>query len=70
MKVVTVPAVLAVPALRKDGTTISVEFTIVGLKNEQGQMAGMAAMIRDVTKRFDEMRELRRKLTDRARMSD
>jgi nitric oxide dioxygenase len=55
---------LAVPALRKDGTTISVEFTVVPLKNEKDQMIGMIAVIRDVTKRFEEMRSLKRKLAD------
>jgi PAS domain S-box-containing protein len=56
--------VLAVPALRKDGATISVEFTVVPLKNEKEQMIGMIAVIRDVTKRFEEMRSLKRKLAD------
>jgi PAS domain S-box-containing protein len=44
--------VLSVPAVRKDGTTISVEFTVVPLQNN-GQMIGMAAIMRDVTSRFD-----------------
>jgi PAS domain S-box-containing protein len=55
--------VLSVPAIRKDGATISVEFTIVPLKNN-GQMIGMAAIMRDVTRRFDEMRALKRKLAE------
>ena len=53
---------LAVPALRKDGATISIEFTIVPVKDQSGRVLGMGAIIRDVTKRFDEMRELKRKL--------
>jgi hypothetical protein len=53
-----------------DGATISVEFTIVALKDGQGQMVGMAAIIRDVTKRFEEMRELKRKLADRTKTSE
>jgi len=55
---------MAVPALRKDGTTISVEFTVVPLKNEKNEMTGIIAIIRDVTKRFEEMRALKRKLAD------
>lgn len=51
---------LAVPALTKDGRRISVEFTIVPLKDESGAMLGMAAVLRDVTKRFDELKALRR----------
>ena len=54
--------VLSVPALRNDGVTISVEFTIVPLKDDAGAMLGMAAIMRDVTARFEEMRALRRKV--------
>ncbi len=56
--------VLSVPALRKDGTTISTEFTILALKDELGEMVGMGAIIRDVTKRFDEMRALKRRIAE------
>ena len=59
--------VLAVPATRKDGRRISVEFTIVALRNESGVMAGMLAIMRDVTTRFEEMRALRHKLADATR---
>ena len=57
--------VLSVPAVRKDGATISVEFTIVPLQSS-GQMIGMVAIMRDVTRRFDEMRALKRKLAELA----
>ena len=53
--------VLSVPAIRKNGATVSVEFTVVPLQNN-GQMIGMAAIMRDVTGRFEEMRALKRKL--------
>jgi PAS domain S-box-containing protein len=52
---------LSVPALRKDGTRLSIEFTIVPLKDAAGAMTGMAAILRDVTARFEEMRALRQK---------
>jgi PAS domain S-box-containing protein len=52
---------LSVPAVRKDGTTISVEFTIVPLKTETGEMGGMVAIMRDVSQRFEEMRRLRQR---------
>jgi PAS domain S-box-containing protein len=58
--------VLAVPATRKDGRRISVEFTIVALRNESGVMAGMLAIMRDVTVRFEGM-TLRHKLADATR---
>ena len=51
---------LSVPALTKGGGRISVEFTIVPLKDGDGRMLGMAAILRDVTKRFEEMKALRR----------
>src|SRR3954463_13698333 len=53
---------LAVPSLRKDGTRISVEFTIIPLTDAEGRMEGMAAIMRDVTKRFEEVRALRQRL--------
>jgi PAS domain S-box-containing protein len=54
--------ILSVPAVRKDGTRISVEFTIVPFKDDAGQMIGIAAIMRDVTARFEELRALRRQL--------
>jgi len=54
--------ILAVPAMRKDGTRLSVEFTIVPFTGEAGHMAGIAAIIRDVTAKFEEVRDLRRQI--------
>lgn len=54
--------VLAVPALRKDGMRISVEFTIVPFRGDGGQMVGIAAVLRDVTSRFEQVRTLQREL--------
>jgi PAS domain S-box-containing protein len=56
--------ILAVPGLRKDGTRVSIEFTIVPLRDAAGRMEGMAAILRDVTRRFEETRALRRKLAE------
>ena len=53
---------LSVPALRKDGHRISIEFTIVPVYNDQSIMVGMASVMRDVTARFEEMKALRRQL--------
>ncbi|MBM6582840.1 PAS domain-containing protein [Microvirga sp. BT689] len=55
---------LSVPGIRKDGQRISLEFTIVPLKDEQGQMQGLAAVMRDVTSRFEEIRALKQKLAE------
>ncbi len=54
--------VMAVPALHRDGHRISVEFTIVAMRDAGGAMVGMAAILRDVTARFEELRALRRRL--------
>jgi PAS domain S-box-containing protein len=59
--------VLAVPALRKDGTAISVEFTIMPLRDQDGGLIALAALMRDVTKRFEETRELKRRLAEATR---
>ena len=40
---------LAVPAMHHDGSRISTEFTIVLLREENGQPLGVAAILRDVT---------------------
>ena len=55
---------LSVPSMRKGGEKISVEFTIVPLKDEAGRMTGMPAVMRDVTLRFEEMKALRQKLAE------
>jgi PAS domain S-box-containing protein len=53
---------LAVPAVRRDGSRISVEFTIVPFHDEAGRIAGIAAVMRDVTARFEEMKALRKQV--------
>jgi PAS domain S-box-containing protein len=57
--------ILAVPVMRKDGRRISIEFTILPFRNEAGQVTGIAAILRDVTTRFEEMQALRRQLSTR-----
>lgn len=54
--------VLAVPATKKDGTRISVEFYIILLRTPSGGIAGAAAMMQDVTKRWQQQKELRTRL--------
>ena len=55
---------LSVPSHRRDGTPLSVEFTIHPILDDGGAMSGIAATLRDVTARFQQIRELRRKLAD------
>jgi PAS domain S-box-containing protein len=53
---------LAVPAIRKDGARISLEFTIVLIRDSQDEVLGAAALLRDVTVRWQQERELRARL--------
>ncbi|HYM73291.1 MAG TPA: PAS domain S-box protein [Stellaceae bacterium] len=55
-------AVLAVPAAHKDGRQISIEFTILPMRDDAGALVGIAAFLRDATPRFEEMRALRREI--------
>ncbi|HUN47802.1 MAG TPA: PAS domain S-box protein [Stellaceae bacterium] len=55
---------LAVPALRKDGSRISIEFTILPFHDETGKIAGIGAVIRDVTARFAQTKELRKRIAE------
>jgi PAS domain S-box-containing protein len=54
--------VLAVPARRKDGTRISIEFTIVMVRDGANDVAGTAAIIRDVTTRWQQEKALKERL--------
>ena len=60
---------LSVPAVRKDGTRISVEFTIVPFHGDAGTMTGIAAILRDVTARFEETKALRKQLAHASALS-
>lgn len=53
---------LAVPGLRKDGARISLEFTITLIKDGQGQVLGAAAIIRDVTGRWQRDQVIKKRL--------
>ena len=55
---------LSVPAQTKSGQRVSVEFTIAMLKDQAHRPAGTVAILRDVTKRFEEVRTLKRQLAD------
>lgn len=55
---------LSVPALRKNGARISVEFSITPFRDQHNGILALAAIMRDVTERFNEMKTLRRALAD------
>ena len=56
---------LSVPGLGRDGRRISLEFTIVPLTDADGRTTGMAAVLRDITSRYEELKTLRRRLAER-----
>lgn len=53
---------LAVPALRKDGTRISIEFTITMVRDDAARPTFLVAIVRDVTARWQRERELQARL--------
>jgi len=53
---------LRVPAVHKDGRSISIAFSVSMLFDEQKQAIAIAAIIRDETERFAEERQLKAKL--------
>jgi PAS domain S-box-containing protein len=55
---------LTAPGVRKDGSRVSLEFSIVMLKDADGQVEGVAAILRDVTERWNADRERRRLLRE------
>ena len=55
-------SLLAVPAQRRDGSRISIEFTVTLLPGPDGTPEAIAAVIRDVTARWEADRALRAEL--------
>jgi PAS domain S-box-containing protein len=55
---------LAVPAITKGDNRISIEFTIVLVTNDSGEPLGTAAIIRDVTERWQKEKELKKRLKE------
>jgi PAS domain S-box-containing protein len=53
---------LAVPAVRKDGARISIEFNVVLVRTNSGELAGVAAMVQDVTARWQKQKEMNTRL--------
>ena len=55
---------LAVPAITKSDNRISIEFTIVLVTSDSGEPQGTAAVIRDVTERWQKQKELKKRLKE------
>jgi len=52
---------LAVPGIRKDGTRISLEFSVALIRGEDGSPEGIVAVMRDVTARWQKEQEERKR---------
>jgi hypothetical protein len=53
---------LVVPGERKDGSRVSLEFAIAPLGRRGRRLAGLVAVMRDVTARFQETKALKQQL--------
>lgn len=54
---------LSSPGIRKDGTRVSLEFSMVLLRDETGTIKGCASIMRDVTERWKKEKMLKERLT-------
>jgi PAS domain S-box-containing protein len=55
---------LKVPAVHKDGRSLSIAFTVALLRDSVNGISGIVVVIRDETARFQEDRALRKRLAD------
>jgi PAS domain S-box-containing protein len=55
---------LKVPALHKDGRTLSIAFTVSLLHAPDGSVSGIAAVVRDESARFAQDRETRKRIAE------
>ena len=56
--------VLRVPGLHRDGSSLSIAFTVAMLHDADGRPSAIAAVIRDETSKFNEDRALRKRLAE------
>ena len=56
--------VLRVPAIHKDARPLSIAFTVALLRSADGKVEAIAAILRDETARFNEERNLRKRLAE------
>ena len=54
---------LSSPGIRRDGSRVSLEFSMVLLHDEAGNMEGCASIMRDITERWQKEKELKERLT-------
>ena len=55
---------LRVPALHQNGASLSIAFTVSLLKSSDGRVEAITAIVRDETARWNEERDLRRRIKE------
>ncbi|MDI6852499.1 MAG: PAS domain S-box protein [Deltaproteobacteria bacterium] len=55
---------LAVPGQRRNGEPLSLEFSLALIRDDEGRILGSAAILRDVTARWNKEKEMKARLTD------
>lgn len=58
---------LSVPAMAKTGETLSIQFTVAPVRDRNGALCGVVAVLRHVTAAFRELKRLRASLVTPAR---
>jgi len=53
---------LSVPGIRKDGSRVSLEFSVALIPGDDGSMQGIVAVLRDVTERWKKEKKLKDRL--------
>ena len=53
---------LSVPGIRKDGSRVSLEFSVALIRDEDGVLLGISAMMRDVTARWLKEKEMKERI--------
>jgi PAS domain S-box-containing protein len=54
---------LSSPGVRKDGSRVSLEFSMVLLRDDAGEMKGCALIMRDVSERWKKEKDLKERLS-------
>jgi PAS domain S-box-containing protein len=55
---------LSAPGLRRDGSRVSLQFSMILLKDEEGSVLGCGTIIRDTSVQWEKEKSLRQELTD------
>ncbi len=60
---------LSVPGIRKDGSRVSLEFSVALIRGEDGALQGISSVMRDVTARWHRDKDLKERLAELEEMA-